>query len=72
MRFQLPYERDAERTRHARPEAWGVAAEARPASPARLAGAVGNRAFASAVSAGRVGAGGLLQRYEAPAEVTSA
>ena len=48
-----------------------MAVEAGPASPASLAEAVGNRAFASAVAAGRIGAAGLLQRYEAPAEVTA-
>jgi hypothetical protein len=61
-------ERAAER-RRARPEA--ADAEGRPAPAARLAEAAGNRAFASAVAAGRVGAGGLLLRYDAPAEVTA-
>lgn len=70
MRFE-PYKRDAERARPARTDATDLTDEAPRASLARLAEAAGNRAFSSAVSAGRVGAGGLLQRYEAPAEVTS-
>ena len=65
--MRLPSERGAERPRHASPKATGGAGVH---SPRSLAAAVGNRAFASAVATSRVGTGGLIQRREAPPEVT--